>query len=97
MAARPTDNRPLTAKCRFDPTVQNHPPDVKCRVFALGLYLSIPSQLDWDIELSGFEPTAVPSDLKASISRYQGRNELLGRLVGDRWTIWRSGGGHVLP
>ena len=31
------NERPLTAKCRFDPTVQNHPPDVKCRVFRSGL------------------------------------------------------------
>jgi len=30
-------NRPLTAKCRFDPTVQNLPPDVKCRVFRSGI------------------------------------------------------------
>jgi hypothetical protein len=32
----PIDNRPLTANCRFDPTVQNHPPDVTCRVFRSG-------------------------------------------------------------
>ena len=37
MAARPTDNRPLSSKCRFDPTVQSHPLDMKCRVVRSGI------------------------------------------------------------